>query len=182
MTHEIIVSGFGGQGVILLGQLLIQAGLIDGKNVSSIPAYGPEMRGGTAYCSVIISERMVGSPVVDKPTLLVALNLPSMLRFEPAIRPGGTMLLNTSLVAEAPKRDDIRVCNIALNDMAAELNNPRGLNVIGLGAVAGMGTVISKEAAYKALDKMFGEKFASKPELLALNRASFEAGYQAIRA
>jgi 2-oxoglutarate ferredoxin oxidoreductase subunit gamma len=92
MTHEVILSGFGGQGIMVMGQLLIQAGLEEGKQVSWIPSYGPEMRGGTAYCSVIISDDIIGSPLISNPTLLVPMNLPSMHRFEPLMQAGGTMI------------------------------------------------------------------------------------------
>jgi 2-oxoglutarate ferredoxin oxidoreductase subunit gamma len=176
MTHEIIVSGFGGQGVLLLGQLLGQAGMEEGRNVSWLPSYGPEMRGGTAYCSVIISDERIGSPVVEEPTLLVAMNLPSMLRFAPALRPGGILVANVSLISARPERKDITLIEVPMNDLAAELRNPRGLNVIGLGVVAGLGTVVGRRAAEQALNKMFGEKFASKPDLLELNRKTFEQG------
>ena len=94
MTHSIIFSGFGGQGIMLMGQLLTQAGMFEGKKVSWIPSYGPEMRGGTAYCCVTISDEPIGSPVVTEPTLVVAMNLPSVTRFAPQIVPGGTLIIN----------------------------------------------------------------------------------------
>jgi 2-oxoglutarate ferredoxin oxidoreductase subunit gamma len=180
MTHEIIISGFGGQGVLLLGQMLSQAGMEEGRHVSWLPAYGPEMRGGTAYCSVIISDGRIGSPVVEEPTLLVAMNLPSLLRFEPALRADGVLVANSSLIAVKPTRKDITFIEIPMNDLAANLRNPKGLNVIGLGVVAGLCRVVSPQAARQALDKTFGEKFASKPDLLELNRETFARGMTAI--
>ena len=182
MSHEIILSGFGGQGVLLMGQLLAQAGLEEGRKVSWIPAYGPEMRGGTAYCSVVISDKPIGSPLVRKPTLVVAMNLPSMLRFEPALRPGGVLVLNSTIIPEEPKRGDITIHKVPMNDMAAELGHAKGLNIIGLGAVAGIGGIVTREAALKAMDVMFGKKFADKPGVLELNLKAFEAGYAAVTA
>jgi 2-oxoglutarate ferredoxin oxidoreductase subunit gamma len=180
MNHEITISGFGGQGALLLGQLIAQAGLEEGRQVSWIPSYGPEMRGGTAYCSVILSGQPIGSPVVYKPTLLVAMNLPSKTRFEPTIRPGGAMILNTSLIREEARRSDVVTLSVPMNDMAATFNNPKGLNIIGFGAVVGMG-VVSERAANAAIDKMFGKKFADKPQLLAINQQCFVGGLAAAR-
>ena len=181
MSHEIILSGFGGQGVLLMGQLLTQAGLEEGRKVSWIPAYGPEMRGGTAYCSVVISDKLIGSPLVRKPTMVVAMNLPSMLRFEPAIKPGGTLILNSSIIPDEPTRSDISILKVPMNDMAATLKHPTGLNIIGFGVITGTGKIVSREAALKAMDVMFGKKFADKPDLLAVNQAAFEAGFAAVK-
>ncbi|MDR1396752.1 MAG: 2-oxoacid:acceptor oxidoreductase family protein [Desulfarculales bacterium] len=181
MTHEIILSGFGGQGVMLMGQLLTQAGLEEDKQVSWIPSYGPEMRGGTAFCSVIISNDIIGSPLISYPTLLVPMNLPSMRRFEPQLVKGGTMVLNSSLINEEPSRTDIAVFKIPMNDLATEMNNIQVLNIIGLGAIVAASEVVSQEAALKAIDKTFGEKFISKPHLLELNRQAFAKGIAAVK-
>jgi 2-oxoglutarate ferredoxin oxidoreductase subunit gamma len=182
MTHEVILSGFGGQGIMLMGQLLTQAGLEENKQVSWLPSYGPEMRGGTAFCCVIISDDIVGSPAITYPSLLVPMNLPSMLRFEPQIREGGTMIVNSSLIAEEPKRTDITVYKVPMNDLASQLQSMQVLNIIGLGAIVAAAKVVSKEAALQAIDKTFGAKFASKPHLLDLNKQAFEQGMKAIAA
>ena len=181
MSHEIILSGFGGQGVLLMGQLLTQAGLEEGRRVSWFPAYGPEMRGGTAYCSVIISDSRIGAPMVRKPTMVVAMNLPSMLRFAPILRPGGTLILNSTIIPEEPGRADITTLKVPMNDMAASLKHAKGLNIIGFGAVVGTGKILSRDAALKAMDAMFGKKFADKPELIDLNHKAFEVGFAAGR-
>ena len=182
MTHEIILSGFGGQGIMVMGQLLTQAGLEEGKQVSWIPSYGPEMRGGTAYCSVIISDDIIGSPLINNPTLLVPMNLPSMHRFEPLMQAGGTMIINSSLILEEPKRTDIKVFKAPMNDLASELNSTKVLNIIGLGTIVAASKIVSQEAALKAIEKTFGEKFASKPQLLELNKNAFAKGLAAIPA
>lgn len=176
MTHEIIISGFGGQGILLMGQLLAEAALLEHKQVSWIPSYGQEMRGGTANCTVIISDERIGSPLVDSPTLLVPMNLPSLTRFEPQLRAGGLLILNSSLVSEESKRKDVTIYKVPMNDLAAQIN-PQTLNVVGLGAIVALGKVVTKEAALKAMDKTFDKKFADKPDLMAANREAFEKGY-----
>ncbi len=181
MTSACIISGFGGQGVLLLGQMIAQAGLEADQQVSWIPAYGPEMRGGTAYCSVILSDRRIGSPVVETPDVLVAMNLPSMLRFEPALKPGGTMIVNASLVRQKPARTDITVISVTMNDIAAGLGNEKSVNTVGFGVVAGLDNVLEMQAAQKALHTMFGKKFADKPAVLAANDKAFLAGVSAAR-
>jgi 2-oxoglutarate ferredoxin oxidoreductase subunit gamma len=98
MTHEIVMAGFGGQGVMLMGQLMTYAGMLEGKHVSWIPSYGPEMRGGTANCSVIISDEPIGAPIVSEPTTVVAMNLPSLDKFEPVLQAGGNLIINSSLI------------------------------------------------------------------------------------
>ena len=102
MTHEIILAGFGGQGVMLMGQILTYAGMLENKHVSWMPSYGPEMRGGTANCTVVISDEPVGSPLVTNPGIVVAMNLPSMDKFEPTVKPGGVLLYNSSLIEQQP--------------------------------------------------------------------------------
>ncbi len=176
MTHEIIISGFGGQGSLLMGQLLAEAALLEDKQVSWIPSYGQEMRGGTAYCSVIISDERIGSPLIDKPSLLVPLNLPSLTRFEPQMKAGGIMILNSSLVTEEPQRQDVTIHKVPMNDIAAKIN-PQTLNVVGLGAIVAIGKIVEKASAIKALEKTFGKKFADKPKVMAMNLDAFEQGF-----
>ncbi|CAK7061125.1 MAG: Pyruvate synthase subunit PorC [Desulfovibrio sp.] len=181
MTHSIIFSGFGGQGVMLMGQLLTQAGLHDGKKVSWIPSYGPEMRGGTAYCSVTISDDTIGSPIVTEPTLVVAMNLPSVTRFAPQVVPGGTLIINSSLSDEGGNRSDITEVRAPMNAIADELKNPKVLNMVGLGVVLAAAKPVSEQAMLKALDTMLGKKFASKPHLLELNRTALKKGMEHVK-
>ena len=109
MTYEIVLAGFGGQGILFLGKMIALAGMIDGKEVSWIPSYGPEMRGGTANCSVVVSDRRIGTPVVSHPNVLVAMNRPSLEKFEPKMQPGGLLLINKTLIEIPHTRTDIDV-------------------------------------------------------------------------
>src|SRR5512133_3706502 len=138
MLAEIIIAGFGGQGVMVAGQLLAHAGMEEGKQVAWIPSYGPEMRGGTANCTVIISDEEVGSPVVTNPGIASVLNLPSLDKYEPLVQPGGLLLYNSSIIDRRPERTDLRVVAIPANDEAAALGNPRLANTIMLGALLGL--------------------------------------------
>ena len=180
MTHEVLMAGFGGQGILLMGQLLAEAALMENKQVSWMPSYGQEMRGGTAYCSVIISDDSIGSPLIDNPTLLVPMNLPSLLRFEPSLQPGGTMILNSSLVTEDPKRKDLNLYKVPMNDIAAQIN-PQTLNIVGLGTIVALGKVVERSSAIRAIENMFSKKFADKPKLMGLNLEAFEQGYGYIK-
>lgn len=176
MTHEIIMSGFGGQGIMVMGQLITYAGMLDNKNVSWIPSYGPEMRGGTAYCSVIVSDEPIGAPIVTEPTIVVAMNLPSLDRFEPNVLPGGTLLINSSLIEREAKRSDLKVFKIPANDIAAELGNPKVTNMVVLGAIVAATSVVSFESVIKAFAKLF----AKKPSLLEINEQALQRGAEYI--
>lgn len=136
MTTEIIFAGFGGQGVILAGKILTLAGMSENKNVSHIPSYGAEMRGGTANCSVIVSDEEVASPVIEHPDVVVALNKPSMTKFEPLLKKGGLLIYNSSLIDILPQRSDIKTLALPANEIAAECNNARGANMVVLGCLA----------------------------------------------
>lgn len=176
MTHEIIMAGFGGQGVMLMGQLLTYAGMIENKQVSWIPSYGPEMRGGTANCSVIIADEPIGAPIVSEPNLVIAMNLPSLDKFEPLLQPGGILIINSSLIERGAKRSDITTYQIPANEIAAELGNTKTANMVMLGAIIGAAQVVSADAVLKAFAKMF----AKKPELLAINESAIRRGMQYI--
>ena len=177
MTHEIILAGFGGQGVMLMGQLLTYAGMIENKHVSWIPSYGPEMRGGTANCSVIISDEPVGAPIVSEPTIVVAMNLPSLDKFEPLLRPGGKLIINSSLVERTAKRSDVTAYQIPCNDIAADLGNAKVANMVVLGAViAATGAV-----QFASVATAFAKMFAKKPGLLAINEQAIRRGGEYIK-
>lgn len=177
MTSEIIFSGFGGQGIILMGQMLAQAGLEAEKHVTWFPSYGPEMRGGTAYCSIVISDSAIGSPVIVRPDILTVMNSPSLLRFADSVKPEGTLIINSSLVEERSTRTDIKQVCLPMNKVAEELNQPRALNCVALGVMAGTCPIIEKEAFVMAINTLLGKKFAAKPTLLELNRQAFLTGY-----
>jgi 2-oxoglutarate ferredoxin oxidoreductase subunit gamma len=135
MQHEIIISGFGGQGVLFAGQLLSYAAMDDGKEVTWIPSYGPEMRGGTANCTVVIADEEIGSPFVRNPEAAIAMNLPSLDKYEPLVRPGGVLIVNSSMVNREATRKDIRIVKIPGNDIAEELGDKRMTNMVLLGGL-----------------------------------------------
>ena len=181
MKQEIIFSGFGGQGIMLMGQILTQAGLEEGKQVSWIPSYGPEMRGGTAYCSVVISDERIGSPIVVEPTILIVMNLPSLHRFEKGVLPKGTLIINESLVPERSNRQDIHQFVLPMNELADQVGDKKVLNFIALGALLAATEVVSQKALQAAILKMFGKKFAEKPEFMEINQKAFQVGYEATK-
>lgn len=172
MTSEIIMSGFGGQGIMLIGQLMAYAGMLENKQVSWIPSYGPEMRGGTANCSVIVSKDPIGAPIVTEPNALVAMNLPSLDKFEASVQPNGVIIVNSSLIDKQVQRKDINTFYIAANELAAELGNPKVANMIILGALIEATHAVNTENILKAFSKMF----AKKPSLLSINEKAVRLG------
>ncbi|MEP0773234.1 MAG: 2-oxoacid:acceptor oxidoreductase family protein [Acidobacteriota bacterium] len=176
--HDVVIAGFGGQGVLLVGKMLAYAGMRENKEVSWFPSYGPEMRGGTCNCTVIISDRPVGSPVVQHPSAIIVLNLPSLDKFEPLLRSGGLLCVNTSLIHRQPRRDDVRVVAVPANDIAIELANPRGANMVALGAYVGSTGAVSEGV----LEEVIQETFAAKPGLVEANLQAFRRGVEVGRA
>lgn len=176
MIHEIVMAGFGGQGVMLIGQLMTYGGMLANKQVSWIPSYGPEMRGGTANCSVIVSDEPIGAPIVSEPTAVIAMNLPSLDKFEPLLVPGGILIINSSLIERKAKRDDIQVHYVAANDIAAELGNSKVGNMVVLGALLAATNAVDSASVLKAFAKMF----AKKPELLSINQQALNRGAQSL--
>lgn len=173
MLLEAIFAGFGGQGVMLMGQLLAYAGMEEGKQVSWFPSYGPEMRGGTANCSVVISDQSIGSPVIAEPEVVVALNRPSLEKFEAMVKPGGLLFYNSSLIDIKPKRTDIKAIAIPASDLAKELGNDKVANMVVIGAIIKTTQVVSLETVMAVIAKKFTGK---KQDLLAVNRAALEKG------
>ncbi|HOJ76841.1 MAG TPA: 2-oxoacid:acceptor oxidoreductase family protein [Bacillota bacterium] len=173
MTLEAIFAGFGGQGVMLIGQLLAYSGMYEGKNVSWFPAYGPEMRGGTANCSVVVSDDPVGSPVISEPDVLVAMNRPSLEKFEKLLKPGGILFYNTSLIDIKPQRTDIKVIGIPANDIATELGNAKVANMVVMGAILKATGAVDLETVVSVLKKTMT---GSKQSLIPLNRTALERG------
>ena len=151
MQEEIIISGFGGQGALFAGQLLAYAAMENGRHVTWIPSYGPEMRGGKARCTTIISDEEIGSPVVREPSAAIVLNIPSMEAFEPVVKPGGVLVVNSSLVPQKSSRTDIRVVRVPATKMATKMGNVRFANVICLGALVLATSVIDVPAVEGAL-------------------------------
>jgi 2-oxoglutarate ferredoxin oxidoreductase subunit gamma len=173
MTHEMILAGFGGQGVMVMGQLLTYAGMLEGAHVSWIPSYGPEMRGGTANCSVIISQEPIGSPIVTEATAVVAMNLPSFEKFESSLSSGGILVLNSSLIDRQSKRDDIKTYNVPANEIANSLGDARMANMVALGALnAALSYIVDTSRIMEAFKKIF----AKKPGIVAPNELAILAG------
>ena len=167
------MAGFGGQGVMLMGQLLTFAGMLDGKQVSWMPSYGPEMRGGTANCTVIIADEEVGSPLVTSPDAVVALNLPSLDKFEDIVKPGGLLIYNSSLINRPPTRTDIRIIAVEANDIATGLGQPRVANMVALGALLEATSLISEASLEQALRNILP---AHRQELLPINLQAIARG------
>ncbi len=172
MMHEVLIAGFGGQGVLLIGRLLTYAGMLAGHEVSWMPAYGPEMRGGTASCSVIITDTAIGSPIVMKPSVLVAMNPPSLERFIDSVQPGGSVIVNGSLINTKITRSDLSAYYVPLNELAIENGNVRQSNMIALGALIGAVKMIEPAVMQAALEKNFGHK----PGVVEANMKAILAG------
>jgi len=151
MQTEVIISGFGGQGTLYAGQVLAYAAMDEGKQVTWIPSYGPEMRGGTANCTVVVSDEEIGSPTVKHPKAVLALNLPSLDKYEDMIAPGGCIVVNESMVNRKPTRTDIRVVMLPANEIAREIGNERATNMVMLGALLANMDILPIEALEKAL-------------------------------
>lgn len=176
MLQEIILAGFGGQGVMSMGQLLAYAGMEEDKQVSWIPSYGPEMRGGTANCSVTISDLPVSSPLITEPDTLIVLNRPSLEKFEHDVKPGGLILINSSLVDIEPNRKDVKVVRLPVDDLANEkFGNTRVANMILLGAFIVITGAVSLDSVVGALKKVLPEY---RHNLIPLNRQALELGVE----
>jgi 2-oxoglutarate ferredoxin oxidoreductase subunit gamma len=173
MENKIIIAGFGGQGVQSMGQMLTYAGMLEGKGVSWMPSYGPEMRGGTTNCSVIINDGDVASPVVTQATSVLVLNRPSLDKFESYVIPGGDLYINSSLIDKKAERDDINVIYIDANRLAEELGNARVANIVMLGAFLKKSGAAQIDSVLEALPKVLGE---SKKGLVPINRQALELG------
>jgi 2-oxoglutarate ferredoxin oxidoreductase subunit gamma len=158
MQTEIIISGFGGQGVLFAGQLMAYTALDSDRHVTWIPSYGPEMRGGTAHCTVIISDDQIGSPLVRDPLAAIVMNLPSLDRYEPLIRPGGALVVNASLVDREPSRTDIASVMIRATEEAEALGDRRMANLVLLGGLLELQPVLSIEAVGQSLGRHIPER------------------------
>jgi 2-oxoglutarate ferredoxin oxidoreductase subunit gamma len=174
MQNDVIIAGFGGQGVLLIGKMLAYAGMADGKEVSWLPSYGPEMRGGTCNCTVVISDKPVGSPVVERPRAALVLNLPSLDKFEKTVKPGGLLVINSSLINRGSSRSDLQVVLVPANEIANELGNPRGANMVALGAFLGATRAVSLEA----VDTLIRDTFSGKPKVIEVNLTSLRRGFE----
>lgn len=175
MQEELIFSGFGGQGALFAGMILAYAGIDNDKNVTWMPSYGPEMRGGTAHVTVIISDEEIGSPVIRYPSAAVVLNNPSMEKYESLVREGGVLVYNSSLISTTPARpDDITYVPVPANNIASELGNVRMANMVTLGALVTLTNILPLEAVGQALREHLPESKRTmlKPNLQALERGA----------
>lgn len=173
MLDEIIIAGFGGQGVLLMGRLIAQAGMLEGKHVAWMPSYGPEMRGGTANCTVIVSSEEVASPVVPNPITLIAMNQPSLDKFEPMVVKDGIIVVNQSLVSRDISRDDIQVVKVPANDIANELGNLRVANMVALGTYIARSKSVKMETVFEALEQILDKR---QEKIIALNKEALKRG------
>ncbi len=178
MLHQLISAGFGGQGVLLLGQLVAYSGLAEGKHVSWLPSYGPEMRGGTANCCVVVSDEEVASPVVTEADSVIVMNRPSLEKYESLVAPGGRLFVNSSIIDVKAKRGDIEVYYVPANELAEELGNGRVANMVMLGALLKKTGVVSPKTAIDCLKASFGEK---KADLIPVNERALECGAAAVK-
>jgi 2-oxoglutarate ferredoxin oxidoreductase subunit gamma len=175
MQNEVMFAGFGGQGILLSAKILAHAAMEQGFEVAWIPSYGPEMRGGTAYCTVVVSDRPIGSPIIRNPRHLVAMNRPSLEKFAPVIKPGGVILVNSTLISVPSGRDDVDELRVPVNDIAKELGNVRSANIIALAAFAARSKIVDFEMIRKCVEA----EFSKKPKLIPLNLEAVAAGEKA---
>ena len=178
MTKEFIFAGFGGQGMLLIGKFMAMACMLDGKHVSWLPSYGPEMRGGTANCSVIVSDEDVASPLVDMADCIVAMNLPSLDKFEDHVKPGGTLVINSSIIERKAVRTDINVVYCDAMGIAEAVGNPKGANVAILGALLEKEPIVSVDKMVEAIRIELGER---KAKFLEGNKKALIAGMEAAK-
>ncbi len=174
METSIVVSGFGGQGVLFAGQVLAYTGMDHGKEVTWIPSYGPEMRGGTANCTVIISDEEIGAPLVSRPSIVLALNLPSFEKYEPMAASGGLMIINSSIVNACSERDDIDLVYLPASDIARKFGSIKMMNMAILGALAGKRPLFPLSDIFESLEAHLPK---SKHHLLDANHKVMQAGF-----
>jgi len=175
VEHSTIIGGFGGQGILFAGQTLAQAALLEGRDVSWMPSYGPEMRGGTASCTVVIADHPIGSPIVDVADSVIALNPPSMAKYERLLAPGGLLVVNGSLIEAEPDRDDVEVLTLACTALARAAGHDRLVSVVALGGLLARRPIVRPESVRQALAELVGGHHV---ELLDADLAAFTAGYE----
>ncbi len=174
MTTQMLIAGFGGQGVLFAGKFLAYKALLEDKQLSWLPSYGPEMRGGTANCSVIVSDEPVGSPIVSKPDVLMVMNLPSLDKYENDVVPGGYIFVDSTLIERKVKRDDVKVFYIPATKLAKDIEAPTLANMIMIGKVIKETGIVPYDNIDKALDKVVS---ARKANLKEINFKALDTGY-----
>ncbi|MFH1090833.1 MAG: 2-oxoacid:acceptor oxidoreductase family protein [Pseudomonadota bacterium] len=177
MTTSSVIAGFGGQGVLMIGYVLAHGAMHKGLNVTYLPAYGTEVRGGTANCTVIISAEEIASPVASEPDVLVAMNSPSLKRFEPRVRADGLVLINSSLIHQEPERSDVEVVRVPAVELAIELGSARAANMVMVGALIEKTGILSLEEAFYGMEAAL----EGKAKFFNLNRNAIERGARLVR-
>ena len=173
MKKKMFFAGSGGQGTLAIGQMIAKAAMDEGKEVTWLPSYGPEMRGGTANCTVVIdTEKPVSCPLIYEADDVIVMNLPSLTKFESLVKPGGNLFVNTSMISQKPTRTDIHVYEVPANDIALRMGNARVANTVMLGAVYGVTKVVPEEMIYKIMEKTFSGR---KAALLDINKQALHA-------
>lgn len=178
MTEEILIAGFGGQGVLSMGQILCYSGVMQNKEVTWFPSYGPEMRGGTANCTAIISDEKISSPIVNTYDTVIVLNQPSMDKFEQTVKPGGLLIYDSNGITRHPVRKDITVCVMDASEEAIKMNNTKIMNMIVLGGFLKMKPIIALENVLKGLAKVLPERYH---KLIPLNEQAIRKGMEIIK-
>jgi 2-oxoglutarate ferredoxin oxidoreductase subunit gamma len=176
MELSTIFAGFGGQGILFAGKLLAEAAMLEGREVLWIPSYGPEMRGGTASCTVIVADELIGSPIVDRADHAVVLNPPSLARYGPVVAPGGVLVVNTTLIEAESGRSDIDVLEVPCTALARLAGDDKLVSVVALGALVGRRGLVERESVRHALELIIGSRHA---DLMAADVAAFDRGYEA---
>ena len=176
MDRSTIIAGFGGQGILFAGTVLARAAMTEGQQVLWIPSYGPEMRGGTASCTVIVGDTEIGSPVVDQADAVVALNPPSLARFEALVAPGGLLVLNASLIEAEPTRTDIEIVKVPCTSLARSAGDDKLVSVVALGALIARRDLVAISSIRDAIAAIVQAK---RPQILAADLAALEAGFRA---
>ena len=177
MQNEVKFAGFGGQGILMMGTLLAKAAMQEGFEVAWVPSYGPEMRGGTAYCTVVISDEPIASPIIKSPLHLVAMNGPSLEKFAPTLKPGGVIVINSSLISADAGRDDCDILKVPVVEIAKQLGNAKTGNVVALAAFVARADIVPIDALKQSVEA----SFAKKPKLIPLNLKAVDAGVDAAR-
>ncbi len=177
MQSEVMFAGFGGQGILSGAKILAHAAMEEGLEVAWVPSYGPEMRGGTAYCTVVVSDRLIGSPIIRHPMHLVAMNRPSLEKFAPMVKPSGVILVNSTLISIGSGRNDVDELRVPVNDIAVKLGSVRAANIVALAAFV----TRTKIVAIDTLRTCVKQEFAKKEKIIPLNLAAVDEGQKAAR-
>ena len=175
MNANILIAGFGGQGILFAGKVLAYEGLVEGRQLSWLPSYGPEMRGGTCNCNVILSDDPVGSPIVSKPDILMVMNLPSLDKYEDTVVPGGWIFLDSTLIEREVRRTDVNVVRVPATELAGKIGLPTLANMVMLGKIIERTGVVNFDELDEALHHVVSAK---RPQLMDMNKLALKTGYE----